>query len=78
MSPCPNSEPKFGRLSHRVQGDLDSPVLICIRHDGNVSVRALRLPNVGTFYFSLPKDLQTLIARQPELIETVSLEVSGD
>jgi hypothetical protein len=55
-----------------------SPVLICIRHDGNVSVRALRLPNVGTFYFSLPKDLKTLIARQPELIETVSVEVSGD
>jgi hypothetical protein len=55
-----------------------SPVLICIRHDGNVSVRALRLPNVGTFYFSLPKDLKTLIARQPELIETVSVDVSGD
>jgi hypothetical protein len=54
-----------------------SPVLICIRHDGNVSVRALRLPKVGTFYFSLPKNLKTLIARQPELIETVSVEVSG-
>jgi hypothetical protein len=33
---------------------------------------------VGTFYFSLPKDLRTLIARQPELIETVSVDVSGD
>jgi hypothetical protein len=55
-----------------------SPVLICIRHDGNVSVRALRLPNVGTFYFSLPKDLKMLIVRQPELIETVFVEVSGD
>ena len=55
-----------------------SPVLICIRHDGNVSIRALRLPNVGTFYFSLPKDLKMLIARQPELIETVFVKVSGD
>jgi hypothetical protein len=55
-----------------------NPVLVCIRHDGNVSVRALRLPNIGTFYFSLPKELKTLAAQQPELIEVVAVEVTGD
>lgn len=52
--------------------------LVCIRHDGVVTVRALRLPEVGTFYFSLPKDLRTMMAEQPQMIETVSLEVSGE
>jgi hypothetical protein len=55
----------------------ENPVLICIRHDGNTTVRALKLPNVGTFYFALPKDLQTLVAQQPQLIETVSIQVTG-
>jgi hypothetical protein len=55
-----------------------NPELVCIRHDGIVTVRALRLPNVGTFYFSLPKELKTLVAQQPELIETISVEVSAD
>jgi hypothetical protein len=56
----------------------EKPLLVCIRHDGNVAVRALRLPNVGTFYFFLPKELNVLVAQQPRLIETVSVEVSGD
>ena len=56
------------------QGD---PALLCIRHDGKVIVRALRLPNVGTFYFAMPKELNTL-AQQPQLIETVSVRVSGE
>jgi hypothetical protein len=55
-----------------------NPALLCIRHDGKVAIRALRLPRVGTFYFSLPKDLNVLMAQQPQLIETVSIEVSGD
>jgi hypothetical protein len=55
-----------------------NPVLVCLRHDGNVTIRALRLPNIGTFYFPIPKDLQTLSAQQPELIETVSVQVTGD
>jgi hypothetical protein len=56
----------------------DKPVLVCIRHDGKVTVRALRLPQVGTFYFPLPKDLKVLVAQQPQLIETVSIQVSGE
>jgi hypothetical protein len=51
--------------------------LVCIRHDGKVGVRALRT-NLGTFYFSLPKDLQVLVTQQPQLIETVPIEASGD
>jgi hypothetical protein len=55
-----------------------SPALLCIRHDGMVTVRALRLPNVGTFYFPMPKNLQTLVAQQPQLIETVPVQMNGE
>ena len=54
------------------------PVLVCLRHDGNVAIRALRLPGVGTFYFPLPKELKSLVAQQPQLIETVSVQVNGN
>ncbi|HKM79724.1 MAG TPA: hypothetical protein VJY15_01995 [Candidatus Acidoferrum sp.] len=62
--------------NHENQGK--RPVLVCIRHNGNVTVRALQLPGVGTFYFALPQELKMLVAQQPQLIETVSVEVSGD
>jgi len=55
-----------------------NPALLCIRHGGKVAIRALRLPRVGTFYFSLPKELSVLMAQQPQLIETISVELSGD
>jgi hypothetical protein len=55
-----------------------SSELVCIRHDGKITVRALRLPKVGTFYFALPNDLKVLVAQQPQLIETVSIQVSGE
>jgi hypothetical protein len=51
--------------------------LICIRRDGKVTVRALQLPGFGTFYFHLSKELQTLVAQQPQLIETVTVAVNG-
>jgi hypothetical protein len=54
-----------------------NPVLVCIRHDGKVTVRALRLAQVGTFYFPLPNDLKVLAAQQPQLIEAVSIQVTG-
>jgi hypothetical protein len=56
----------------------ESPVLVCIRHDGKVAVRALRLPRQGTFYFPIPKELNALLAKQSPLIETVSIDVSGE
>jgi hypothetical protein len=59
------------------QGQGEKPALLCIRHDGKVTVRALRLPNVGTFYFSIPKELKTLVAQQPQLIQTVAVQIGG-
>ncbi|HEY6903146.1 MAG TPA: hypothetical protein VI216_02480 [Candidatus Acidoferrales bacterium] len=59
-------------------GQFGHAALLCIRHDGKVTVRALRLPNIGTFYFEMPKDLQTLLAQQPQMIETVPVQVSGE
>lgn len=59
-------------------GQRQNAALLCIRHDGTVTVRALRLPNVGTYYFQLPKDLQRLVAQQPQMIETVPVQVSGE
>jgi hypothetical protein len=64
----------FDRYDHKGE----SPALLCIRHDGKVTVRALRLPNLGTFYFPMPKNLQTLVAQQPQLIETVPVQMSGE
>lgn len=54
------------------------PVLVFVRHDGNTALRALRFPGSGTFYFPLPKGLKVLSAKQPQLLETISVEVSGD
>jgi hypothetical protein len=62
----------------RYKGEGLSPELLCIRHDGKVTVRAIRLPGVGTYYFEMPKNLQTLVAQQPQLIETVPVQVSGE
>jgi hypothetical protein len=62
----------------RFQGQGENAALLCIRHDGKVTVRALRLPIVGTFYFQVPKELKTLVARQPQLIETVPVQMAGE
>lgn len=51
--------------------------LLCVRHNGKATVRALRMAQVGTFYFALPRDVTVLVAKQPQLIETVSVQVSG-
>ena len=53
----------------------DKVELVCVRHDGKVSVRSLRLPGAGTFYFSLPKELSNLAAKQPRLLETITVDV---
>jgi len=59
-------------------GQHQNAALLCIRHDGKVTVRALRLPNIGTYYFQLPNELKTLVAQQPQMIETVPVQVSGE
>ena len=62
--------------SYDTQGE--KPTLVFVRHDGKTALRALRFPQRGTFYFALPKELQNLSAKQPQLIETISVEVSAD
>jgi hypothetical protein len=64
------------QLFDYTQNKSKNPELVCIRHNGVVTVRALRLPQVGTFYFPLPKDLKVTMAEQPQMIETVSLEAT--
>lgn len=54
----------------------EKPVMIFVRHDGIVALRAVRYPGAGTFYLPLSKEMKNLIAQQPQLIETV--QVSGD
>jgi hypothetical protein len=54
----------------------NEPKLICLRHDGKVSVRSLHVPGVGTFYFSLPKDLNKLLTQQPRSVETITVEMN--
>jgi len=56
----------------------EKPELVCLRHDGKVTIRELRLPNVGTYYFALPKDMQSLVAQKSQSVETVTVEVRGE
>jgi hypothetical protein len=58
--------------------NLENPVLVCIRHDGEVTLRALKLPKLGTLYFPLPKEMNSLVAQEPQLLETINVQVSGD
>ena len=51
------------------------PELLFVRHDGRVILRALRMPNFGTFYFSIPKDLKKFVEQEPQLIETVPVQM---
>ena len=51
------------------------PELLFVRHDGRVILRALRMPDLGTFYFSIPKDLKKFVEQEPQLIETVPVQM---
>ncbi len=51
------------------------PELLFVRHDGRVILRALRMPNLGTFYFSIPKDLKKFVEQEPQLIVTVPVQM---
>jgi hypothetical protein len=52
--------------------------LVCIRHNGTETIRELRVPQVGTYYFPLPKELRVMTAQQPQMIETVALQLVGE
>ena len=51
------------------------PELLFVRHDGRVILRALRMPDLGTFYFSVPKELKKFVEQEPQLIETVPVQM---
>ncbi len=52
--------------------------LVCIRHDGALVIRELRIPQVGTYYFNLPKNLKVFMAEQPQMIETLPVQAVGE
>jgi hypothetical protein len=63
-------------LGFVLASEFESPVahqqdraLLCVRHSGECSVGALKVPE-GVFYFSLPGG-KTQVAQQPDLIERV-------
>jgi hypothetical protein len=37
----------------------------------------LTTPELGTFYFAVPKDARMLVAQQPELLQSVAIQVAG-
>lgn len=53
------------------------PSLLCVRHDSTFSVRALRLPELGTFYYPVAKQKNKTVAQSPELIQDVPVILSG-
>ncbi len=52
--------------------------LVCIRHDGALVIRELRIPQVGTYYFGLPKNFKVFMAEQPQMIETLPVQAVGE
>jgi hypothetical protein len=61
----------------RAHGRNENASLICIRHDGTCAVWALTTPELGTFYFAVPKDARVMVAQQPELLQSVSIQIAG-
>jgi hypothetical protein len=51
--------------------------LLCVRHGSSFSVRALRMPGLGTFYYSTPKQKNQTVAQKPELIQDVAVTLAG-
>jgi hypothetical protein len=63
------------RFSSEEAYSIQKAELVCVRHSGTLTIRALNLPNLGTFYYSLPKDLQA--QSNPQLLEQVAISLSG-
>lgn len=51
--------------------------LLCVRHGSSFSVRALRLPEIGTYYYATPKQKNQTVAQKPELIQDVPVILGG-
>lgn len=63
-------------ISHEDEANLH-PSLLCVRHNANFFVRALRLPQLGTLYYKGEKEKPLTVAQAPELIQDVPITVSG-
>lgn len=66
----------YSEFSDEKKADLQAS-LLCVRHDSAFSVRALRLPEVGTFYYAVPKQKNKTVAQTPELIQDVPVILGG-
>ncbi len=64
-------------FSGRDAKKLEHGSLLCVRHNATYSVRALNLPEKGTFYFPVSKDKNQTVAQAPELIQSVPVVVAG-
>ena len=53
------------------------PALLCVRHDSSFTVRALRLPEIGTYYYFMSKQKNQTVAQKPELIQDVPVLLGG-
>ena len=56
-------------FSSKDMPELEDSALLCVRHSGSCSVGALKMSQVGVFYFNVPQASKTLAAQQPDLIE---------
>ena len=63
------------RFSSESAYNIQKAELVCVRHSDTLAIRALNLPNLGTFYYSLPKDMQA--QSSPQLLEQVVVSLSG-
>ena len=65
------------QFSSEKAGQIQNAELLCVRHAGTLTIRSLNLPNLGTFYYSIPKDVQAQAMAKPALLEQVSISVAG-
>jgi hypothetical protein len=56
---------------------IEKAELVCIRHSGGLLIRALNLPNRGTFYYFTPKDLQAHLIATPQLVQEIPVFTAG-
>ena len=56
---------------------IDHAALVYVQRSGSFDIRALRLPNVGTFYYSVPASSSKQSAENPEINREIAVIASG-
>jgi hypothetical protein len=56
---------------------IDHAALVYVQRSGRCDIRALKLPNVGTFYYSVPASSSTHTAENPEINREIAVIASG-